>query len=81
MAFPATQDPAEPATTFQDRCAPAGKLMDVHFPLQRWRLNHVISLERVSQAQVAAFLRKALGLRFFHNLYNMRTELIYTEQE
>ncbi|CUK03349.1 hypothetical protein RUE5091_02488 [Ruegeria denitrificans] len=55
--------------------------MDVHFPLQRWRLNHVISLERVSQAQVAAFLRKALGLRFFHNLYNMRTELIYTEQE
>lgn len=71
-----------------DLYALAEKLMDVESLFQRWRFDHVTAVERVIGNQPGtggssgvAFLRKALDLRFFHDLYDMRTELMYNEQE
>ncbi len=62
----------------------AEKLMDVECLFQRWRFDHATAVERVIGMQPGTggssgvgFLRKALELRFFHDLYDMRTELIY----
>lgn len=62
----------------------AEKLMDVESLFQRWRFDHATTVERVIGMQKGtggssgvAFLRKALDLRFFHDLYDMRSELFY----
>ncbi|WP_170575271.1 tryptophan 2,3-dioxygenase [Ruegeria atlantica] len=73
---------------YWDLYALAEKLMDVESLFQRWRFDHVTAVERVIGDQPGtggssgvSFLRKALDLRFFHDLYDMRTELMYAEQE
>ncbi|WP_170517450.1 tryptophan 2,3-dioxygenase [Ruegeria atlantica] len=73
---------------YWDLYALAEKLMDVESLFQRWRFDHVTAVERVIGNQPGtggssgvSFLRKALDLRFFHDLYDMRTELMYSEQE
>jgi tryptophan 2,3-dioxygenase len=62
----------------------AEKLMDIESLFQRWRFDHVTAVERVIGMQKGtggssgvAFLKKALELRFFHDLYDMRSELFY----
>ncbi|WP_170336689.1 tryptophan 2,3-dioxygenase [Ruegeria arenilitoris] len=72
---------------YWDLYALAEKLMDVESLFQRWRFDHATAVERVIGMQPGtggssgvAFLRKALELRFFHDLYDMRTELMYSEQ-
>ncbi|NOD65459.1 MULTISPECIES: tryptophan 2,3-dioxygenase [unclassified Ruegeria] len=74
--------------TFWDLYALAEKLMDVESLFQRWRFDHVTAVERVIGNQPGtggssgvSFLRKALDLRFFHDLYDVRTELMYADQE
>ena len=69
---------------YWDLYALAEKLMDVESLFQRWRFDHATAVERVIGMQPGtggssgvAFLRKALELRFFHDLYDMRTELMY----
>ncbi|WP_299662529.1 tryptophan 2,3-dioxygenase family protein [uncultured Ruegeria sp.] len=71
---------------YWDLYALAEKLMDVESLFQRWRFDHATAVERVIGMQPGtggssgvAFLRKALELRFFHDLYDMRTKLIYAE--
>ncbi len=73
---------------YWDFYALAEKLMDVESLFQRWRFDHVTAVERVIGDQPGtggssgvSFLRKALDLRFFHDLYDLRTELMYSEQE
>ncbi|WP_170386837.1 tryptophan 2,3-dioxygenase [Ruegeria atlantica] len=73
---------------YWDLYALAEKLMDVESLFQRWRFDHVTAVERVIGDQPGtggssgvSFLRKALDLRFFHDLYDVRTELMYAEQE
>ncbi len=70
---------------YWDLYALAEKLMDVESLFQRWRFDHATAVERVIGMQPGtggssgvAFLRKALELRFFHDLYDVRTELMYT---
>ena len=60
------------------------KLMDMETLFQRWRFDHVSAVERVIGHQPGtggssgvAFLKKALDLRFFHDLYEVRNRLIY----
>jgi tryptophan 2,3-dioxygenase len=62
----------------------AEKLMDMETLFQRWRFDHVTAVERVIGHQPGtggssgvAFLKKALDLRFFHDLYEVRNRLIY----
>ena len=62
----------------------AEKLMDMEALFQRWRFDHVTAVERVIGHQPGtggssgvAFLKKALDLRFFHDLYEVRNRLIY----
>ena len=69
-----------------DLYALAEKLMDVECLFQRWRFDHVTAVERVIGMQPGtggssgvAFLRKALDLRFFHDLHDVRTRLMYQE--
>ncbi|WP_171188075.1 tryptophan 2,3-dioxygenase [Ruegeria sp. HKCCC2117] len=76
------------AGTYWDLYALAEKLMDVESLFQRWRFDHVTAVERVIGNQPGtggssgvSFLRKALDLRFFHDLYDVRTELMYADQE
>lgn len=73
---------------YWDLYALAEKLMDVESLFQRWRFDHATAVERVIGLQPGtggssgvAFLRKALELRFFHDLYDVRTELMYSGQE
>ncbi|NOD35540.1 MULTISPECIES: tryptophan 2,3-dioxygenase [unclassified Ruegeria] len=73
---------------YWDLYALAEKLMDVESLFQRWRFDHVTAVERVIGNQPGtggssgvSFLRKALDLRFFHDLYDLRTELMYADQE
>ncbi|WP_298850994.1 tryptophan 2,3-dioxygenase family protein [uncultured Ruegeria sp.] len=70
---------------YWDLYALAEKLMDVESLFQRWRFDHATAVERVIGMQPGtggssgvAFLRKALELRFFHDLYDVRTELMYS---
>ncbi len=72
---------------YWDLYALAEKLMDVESLFQRWRFDHATAVERVIGMQPGtggssgvAFLRKALELRFFHDLYDVRTELVYSGQ-
>lgn len=62
----------------------AEKLMDMAMLFQRWRFDHVSAVERVIGHQPGtggssgvAFLKKALDLRFFHDLHEVRNRLIY----
>jgi len=62
----------------------AEKLMDMETLFQRWRFDHLSAVERVIGHQLGtggstgvAFLKKALDLRFFHDLYEVRNRLIY----
>ncbi len=62
----------------------AEKLMDMETLFQRWRFDHMSAVERVIGNQPGtggssgvAFLRKALDLRFFHDLYEVRNRLVY----
>jgi tryptophan 2,3-dioxygenase len=62
----------------------AEKLMDMEMLFQRWRFDHVSAVERVIGMQPGtggssgvAFLKKALELRFFRDLYEVRNRLIY----
>jgi len=62
----------------------AEKLMDVETLFQRWRFDHATAVERVIGMQPGtggssgvSFLKKALQLKFFHDLYDMRTALFY----
>jgi len=62
----------------------AEKLMDMEALFQRWRFDHVTAVERVIGHQPGtggssgvAFLKKALDLRFFHDLYEVRNRLVY----
>ncbi len=62
----------------------AEKLMDMEMLFQRWRFDHVSAVERVIGHQPGtggssgvAFLKKALDLRFFPDLYEVRNRLIY----
>ncbi len=71
---------------FWDLYALAEKLMDVESLFQRWRFDHATAVERVIGMQPGtggssgvAFLKKALELKFFHDLYDMRTELMYNQ--
>ncbi|WP_298936407.1 tryptophan 2,3-dioxygenase family protein [uncultured Ruegeria sp.] len=73
---------------YWDLYALAEKLMDVESLFQRWRFDHATAVERVIGMQPGtggssgvAFLRKALDLRFFHDLYDMRSELMYSGQD
>lgn len=73
---------------YWDLYALAEKLMDVESLFQRWRFDHATAVERVIGMQPGtggssgvAFLRKALDLRFFHDLYDMRSELMYSRQD
>ncbi|NOE35610.1 tryptophan 2,3-dioxygenase [Ruegeria sp. HKCCD7318] len=73
---------------YWDLYALAEKLMDVESLFKRWRFDHVTAVERVIGNQPGtggssgvSFLRKALDLRFFHDLYDLRTELMYADQE
>ncbi|KUJ77944.1 tryptophan 2,3-dioxygenase [Ruegeria marisrubri] len=71
---------------YWDLYALAEKLMDVESLFQRWRFDHATAVERVIGMQPGtggssgvAFLRKALELKFFHDLYDMRSELMYNQ--
>ncbi len=73
---------------YWDLYALAEKLMDVETLFQRWRFDHATAVERVIGMQPGtggssgvAFLKKALELKFFHDLYDMRSELFYAGGE
>ena len=57
------------------------KLVDVEERFQLWRFRHMMTVKRVigfSRVQGAlgvGFLRKALDLRFFPELWDVRTEI------
>jgi tryptophan 2,3-dioxygenase len=60
----------------------AEKLIDVEDQFQRWRFLHFKSVERLIGHRIgtggtsgASYLKKALDLRFFPELYTVRTEL------
>jgi len=64
----------------------AERLLDVESLFQRWRFDHVTAVERViglkkgtGGSSGVAFLKKSLEIRFFHDLYEMRSELFYGE--
>ena len=66
----------------------AEKLMDVETNFQRWRFDHASAVERVIGRQPGtggslgvAYLKLALNKKFFHDLYQMRTELFYPESQ
>lgn len=70
--------------TFWDLYTLAEKLMDMETLFQRWRFDHMSAVERVIGTQPGtggssgvAFLRKALDLKFFHDLYDVRQALFY----
>ena len=72
---------------YWDLYALAEKLMDVESLFQRWRFDHATAVERVIGMQPGtggssgvAFLKKALELKFFHDLYDMRAELFYAQK-
>lgn len=72
---------------YWDLYALAEKLMDVESLFQRWRFDHATAVERVIGMQPGtggssgvAFLKKALELRFFHDLYDMRSQLFYGKE-
>jgi len=72
---------------YWDLYALAEKLMDVESLFQRWRFDHATAVERVIGMQPGtggssgvAFLKKALELKFFHDLYDTRTELMYNQE-
>lgn len=59
------------------------KLMDMETLFQRWRCDHATAVERVigmhpgtGGSSGVGFLKKALELKFFHDLYDLRTELV-----
>ncbi len=67
-----------------DLYALAEKLMDVETLFQRWRFDHATTVERVigmrkgtGGSSGVAFLKKALELRFFHDLYDMRSDMLH----
>ncbi len=73
---------------YWDLYALAEKLMDVESLFQRWRFDHATAVERVIGMQPGtggssgvAFLKKALELKFFHDLYDMRTELVQSQSK
>lgn len=73
---------------YWDLYALAEKLMDIESLFQRWRFDHATAVERVIGMQPGtggssgvAFLKKALDLRFFHDLYDMRAALFYPEEK
>jgi tryptophan 2,3-dioxygenase len=60
----------------------AEKLMDVEGLFQRWRFDHVSAVERIIGHQKGTggssgvgYLKAALDLRFFHDLYELRNAL------
>jgi tryptophan 2,3-dioxygenase len=62
----------------------AEKLMDMEALFQRWRFDHASAVERVigqrpgtGGSSGVAFLKQALNLKFFHDLYEVRNRLIY----
>lgn len=62
----------------------AEKLMDMETLFQRWRFDHVSAVERVigmrpgtGGSSGVAFLKKALDLKFFHDLYDVRNVLVH----
>ncbi|MCX7561745.1 tryptophan 2,3-dioxygenase family protein [Sulfitobacter sp. F26204] len=62
----------------------AEALLDVETLFQRWRHDHAAAVERVIGMQHGtggssgvAFLKKALDLRFFHDLYDVRSDMFY----
>ncbi|WBU55685.1 tryptophan 2,3-dioxygenase [Paracoccus sediminicola] len=68
---------------YWDLYALGEKLMDVETLFQRWRFDHATAVERVIGMQPGtggssgvAFLKKALELKFFHDLYDLRTALV-----
>lgn len=68
---------------YWDLYALGEKLMDMETLFQRWRFDHATAVERVIGMQPGtggssgvAFLKKALELKFFHDLYDLRTELV-----
>lgn len=72
---------------YWDLYALGEKLMDVESLFQRWRFDHATAVERVIGMQPGtggssgvAFLKKALELRFFHDLYDMRADLFYSRE-
>ncbi|CUK19065.1 Tryptophan 2,3-dioxygenase [Ruegeria denitrificans] len=72
---------------YWDLYALAEKLMDVESLFQRWRFDHATAVERVIGMQPGtggssgvAFLKKALELKFFHDLYDMRSQLFYAQE-
>jgi len=70
--------------TYWDLYTLAEKLMDMETLFQRWRFDHMAAVERVIGTQPGtggssgvAFLKKALDLKFFHDLYDVRQALFY----
>ncbi len=70
--------------TYWDLYTLAEKLMDMETLFQRWRFDHMSAVERVIGTQPGtggssgvAFLKKALDLKFFHDLYDVRQALFY----
>ncbi|MCV6823450.1 MULTISPECIES: tryptophan 2,3-dioxygenase [Halocynthiibacter] len=66
----------------------AEALMDIETLFQRWRFDHASAVERVIGMQHGtggssgvAFLKRALNLRFFHDLYDVRSELFYPKDQ
>jgi tryptophan 2,3-dioxygenase len=66
----------------------AEALMDVETFFQRWRFDHAAAVERVIGKQHGTggssgveFLKKALNLRFFHDLYDVRSDLFYSKPD
>ncbi len=64
----------------------AEALMDVETFFQRWRFDHAAAVERVigmhhgtGGSSGVEFLKKALNLRFFHDLYDVRSDLFYSD--
>lgn len=60
----------------------AEKLMDLEGLFQRWRFDHMTTVERIIGHQPGTggssgvgYLKAALGLRFFHDLYEVRNYL------
>jgi tryptophan 2,3-dioxygenase len=58
--------------------------MDMEALFQRWRFDHASAVERVigqrpgtGGSSGVAFLKQALNLKFFHDLYEVRNRLIY----
>ena len=61
----------------------AEKLMDVEGLFQRWRFDHMSAVQRIIGHQIGTggssgvgYLKAALSLRFFHDLYEVRNALV-----